>query len=291
MPELDSDLFQWLTLGLLGLAVLVLLLALLALGRIRRAIERNASIAESIAQSLTRRERSSAEARPQRDMESSFGNTAQRRAVAVDEGPEAQRSNDHKAAEERHRPAASTATSPPVEASGSAGVLDTGAYLRAQSSRRATESQSTGPTETHGPAAVTHGEDADDETLERAAVPPRNEPEEQPFERDGRWWFRRAGELLVYDERTGQWGAAPEEDPSQTVVSPAVAAFPGDAGESRAPSAHDSGDATTVTPVRRANADQEPADQGSFWKCRSCGAINDRAATSCRMCFTPKGLA
>ena len=35
------------------------------------------------------------------------------------------------------------------------------------------------------------------------------EPQEQPFERDGRWWFRRGDELLVYEERTGQWVGAP----------------------------------------------------------------------------------
>lgn len=34
---------------------------------------------------------------------------------------------------------------------------------------------------------------------------------ERPFERGGRWYFRRAGELLVYEEGTGEWVPAPEE--------------------------------------------------------------------------------
>ena len=29
--------------------------------------------------------------------------------------------------------------------------------------------------------------------------------EDGPFERDGRWWFRRDGELLVYDEQREEW--------------------------------------------------------------------------------------
>lgn len=29
--------------------------------------------------------------------------------------------------------------------------------------------------------------------------------EEGPFERDGRWWFRRDGDLLVYDEQREEW--------------------------------------------------------------------------------------
>jgi ribosomal protein L40E len=41
-----------------------------------------------------------------------------------------------------------------------------------------------------------------------------DEPDsERPFERGGRWYFRRSGELLVYEEGTGEWvpaGASPE---------------------------------------------------------------------------------
>lgn len=89
-----------------------------------------------------------------------------------------------------------------------------------------------------------------------------DEPDEQPFERDGRWWFKRGGELLVYDEGTGQWVAAPQAG----AVTPAAAT------------------ATSTLPATGA----VPADAGEGWKCSSCGAINGSTATSCRMCFAPR---
>ena len=89
-----------------------------------------------------------------------------------------------------------------------------------------------------------------------------NEPEEQPFERDGRWWFKRGGELLVYDEGTGQWVAAPGTG------TPAVTTAT-------------QGASTTVTTTT-------VADAGEGWKCASCGAVNGSTATSCRMCFAPR---
>ena len=89
-----------------------------------------------------------------------------------------------------------------------------------------------------------------------------DEPEEQPFERDGRWWFKRGGELLVYDEGTGQWVAAP-------------------AGSGGAPSGSTS-EPTLQAPVATR------ADTGEGWKCASCGAVNGSTATTCRMCFAPR---
>ena len=90
-----------------------------------------------------------------------------------------------------------------------------------------------------------------------------DEPEEQPFERDGRWWFKRGGELLVYDEGTGQWVAAPSGGTgAATTVASAPAATQ-----------------TTVTAT---------TDAGEGWKCSSCGAVNGSTATSCRMCFAPR---
>ena len=89
-----------------------------------------------------------------------------------------------------------------------------------------------------------------------------NEPEEQPFERDGRWWFKRGGELLVYDEGTGQWIAAP-----------------GAATSAAAPATQGSSTVVTTPTV---------ADTGEGWKCASCGAVNGSTATSCRMCFAPR---
>lgn len=92
------------------------------------------------------------------------------------------------------------------------------------------------------------------------------DPQEQPFERDGRWWFRRGDELLVYEEQTGQWVPAEQPSSSGSVASDASEA--GAAAE---------GQVTTQ---------QEAV--GSFWKCPSCGAVNGSTATSCRMCFTAR---
>lgn len=90
-----------------------------------------------------------------------------------------------------------------------------------------------------------------------------DEPEEQPFERDGRWWFKRGGELLVYDEGTGQWVASGHS----------AAAAP----------ASTAGAATTVQAPAALRA-----DTGEGWKCASCGAVNGSTATTCRMCFAPR---
>lgn len=87
------------------------------------------------------------------------------------------------------------------------------------------------------------------------------EPEEQPFERDGRWWFKRGGDLLVYDEGTGQWVAA-GASPTGGIASAAA-----------------SGGVTAPTST---------GEVGEGWRCSSCGAINGSTATVCRMCFTPR---
>ena len=105
-------------------------------------------------------------------------------------------------------------------------------------------------------------------------------PEEQPFERDGRWWFKRGSEILVYDEQTGQWGPAPDAAPVG-VASPAAAG--GDATWSQEEQAQGWGQ---PEPGQQQAEAEAPAT--TFWKCSSCGAINGATATACRMCFTPK---
>lgn len=42
------------------------------------------------------------------------------------------------------------------------------------------------------------------------------EDSERPFERGGRWYFRRSGELLVYEEGTGEW--VPAEAHAETAA-------------------------------------------------------------------------
>ena len=100
-------------------------------------------------------------------------------------------------------------------------------------------------------------------------------PEEQPFEREGRWWFKRGGELLVYDEQSGQWEPAPAISGPTSAVAPATGV---DSGSEQ----------SSAQAASQADSAQSAQDPGSFWKCTSCGAVNGSTATSCRMCFAPK---
>ena len=114
-----------------------------------------------------------------------------------------------------------------------------------------------------------------------------DEPEEQPFERNGKWFFRREGELLVYEEGTGEWIPA-DESALQPAPPPAATssgystetpseAEPGDVGGGPG---GDTEQFDTVEP--------RPAAGGGFWKCPSCGAVNGSSATTCRMCFSAR---
>ncbi|MGI8775061.1 MAG: zinc finger Ran-binding domain-containing protein [Actinomycetota bacterium] len=91
-------------------------------------------------------------------------------------------------------------------------------------------------------------------------------PEEQPFERQGRWWFKRGDELLVYDEQQGQWQPAPA----------------GSLGH---------GGPESIATEFQSLSDSAPAAASSpeaGWKCSSCGAVNGATATTCRMCFASR---
>jgi hypothetical protein len=88
-------------------------------------------------------------------------------------------------------------------------------------------------------------------------------PEEQPIEREGRWWFKRGGELLLYDETTAQWVPAPMPEARRGDEPP---------GNSNGV---EFGGAAAAT-------------QASFWKCPSCGAVNGSTASTCRMCFAAR---
>lgn len=127
------------------------------------------------------------------------------------------------------------------------------------------------PEETE-PAAQSQPAQAEPETQRAGSS---DDPQEQPFERDGRWWFRRGDELLVYEEQTGQWVAASEPSTSGSVATTA------DAGRGAASSA-------AATPAAEGQVTTQQEAAGSFWKCPSCGAVNGSTATSCRMCFTAR---
>jgi hypothetical protein len=147
------------------------------------------------------------------------------------------------------------------------------------------------------------------------------EEEEGPYEQDGRWWFRRGAELLVYDEQLEQWvdPSATSEDPAAPAVEPEpVAAAPEPVTQTEPvaePEPHPLDEAREWTPERRDTAPEpvattevtspaaisepvnapapiaqdsgshEQAASGGHWKCPSCGVINGSTASSCRMCF------
>ncbi|HVM34638.1 MAG TPA: Ran-binding zinc finger domain-containing protein [Actinomycetota bacterium] len=215
MPEIDPDLYSILTLVLLLIIALALLGIASALSQIKKTL---GTLGDRLA---TQQTQSAAAERPV-DSTSSVGGSAGTSAAPA--GGAAMYGGYTPPQD-----AGVGATSPAVGVEPAEGAA---AYGAAQS--------------TAAPAAA--------QTAEPAAAS-QPEPQEQPFERDGRWWFRRGAELLVYDESTGQWVAAPEE---------ASGASAGGAGATAS------------------------AAEGGFWKCPACGAVNGSTATTCRMCFTAR---
>ena len=216
---MDENLFQLVTVGLLGVTLLVLLVTLLTLNKVNK---------------------------------------------RLDEGGGAPAESSLFRAEERHEEPAPSQAAAPAETSAPGPVAQQAEPEVDREPARAEEPQPVAVAETPAQAqAATGFEDA---------------PEEQPFERDGRWWFKRGDELLVYDEQSGQWEPAPA---APAAPSPAPPAAP------QVESWQQSG----VSPPAGGQSEQaaQPAQEaGSFWKCPSCGAVNGSTATSCRMCFTPK---
>ena len=108
-------------------------------------------------------------------------------------------------------------------------------------------------------------------------------PEGQPFERDGSWWFRRDGELLVYDDATSEWKAAPEDGTgAPDTGSPVTAANVDKAARGQALQG-----AATAT-LERGGPLRPRSEGATSWKCRTCGATNGSAAAGCRMCFSAR---
>jgi ribosomal protein L40E len=95
-----------------------------------------------------------------------------------------------------------------------------------------------------------------------------DDPQEEPFQREGRWWFRRGDEILLYDEATGQWQPAPDESGASAAGAPV---------------------ATQTQSVATTQATPVAADQvATYWKCVTCGAVNGSTAATCRMCFAAR---
>lgn len=152
---------------------------------------------------------------------------------------------------------------------------------------------------------------------------PTTPDEEGPFERDGRWWFRRDGDLLVYDEQLEEWvdpNAAPDAQPGQVAapeVEPVVTAPEPAADATPVVEPHPLDEArewtaragtapvTETTPLEEASpapipepvsapapitetTEEAQGDAGTHWKCPACGVINGSTASSCRMCFAAR---
>jgi hypothetical protein len=192
MPEIDADLANVLILGGLVLVVLLLIIVMSSVGRLRRSVDRlQADFSEA-----GRRATLESTDHP----EAAVARTEGVRADAVS------RAEPEPGAVSRAEPEPGPVATEPAPAS---------EPITDRASEPAAERE---PAPTGEPVSA-HGEPAARaETLEPAAAEPAHqtrvdEPQEQPFERDGRWWFRRGAELLLYDESTGQWVPAPTTEP------------------------------------------------------------------------------
>jgi Zn-finger in Ran binding protein and others len=213
---MDENLFQLVTVGLLGVTLLVLLVTLLTLNKLGK---------------------------------------------RLDEGSDRSEPQPHHEPAEAREPAPAAQEETPVPAAQAAPVTAVQATPAAEEAPAASEPEvAAAPQEAQAPAAA-----------QPAATGFEDAPEEQPFEREGRWWFKRGDELLVYDEQSGQWEPAPAEQAAPPGPAPPPQADTGWSQPETAQAAQPAGEA-----------------QGGFWKCPSCGAVNGSTATACRMCFTPK---
>jgi hypothetical protein len=265
---MNTDLYQSLAVGLLAAITILLVLAIAYLGRIRRAVEANGT---SLREALS-------------------GGGAEREAVvgstATEETEEPAPSGAAPTAEpEEAAPAqvAQVQTAGPHEAHTAAdtGWEEGGRAAEEERALTASEGEPARDAEVE-PAAVSAGRTEGAYETTRTARDIEEEPQEQPFERDGRWWFRRGEELLVYDEQTGQWLPAPGPTAGSSSAPQPEA---GGAGAAVATETR-----TSTMAEQRSEATPSPSQEasGGFWKCPACGAVNGSTATSCRMCFSAR---
>lgn len=174
------------------------------------------------------------------------------------------------------------------------------------------------------PSVASETPTAEEATGGMADVSEATTPDEEgPFERDGRWWFRRDEDLLVYDEQLEEWVdpnapvAAPEPASTQEPEPVGLAAAPDviephPLDEARDWDGLDTREAATetapavgTTPLEEASPAPIPepvsapvpitettegaqGEAGTHWKCPACGVINGSTASSCRMCFAAR---
>ena len=116
-------------------------------------------------------------------------------------------------------------------------------------------------------------------------------PEEEPFERAGRWWFKRGSELLVYNEQSGEW--VPSPTPLPGLEEPEPSRYGPDSSVTQTIT-----DLTALSPEGDADSagaeeEREPSliestGQQGFWRCPACGAVNGSTSATCRMCFAAR---
>jgi ribosomal protein L40E len=229
---MDGDLFQYVLLGLLAVGVIVLVALLTTLGGIRKALENRA------------------QSRPAGGLQP-HADTAW--------APEA---SSLSAAAQTTTPSGSTGQAATIR-----GVLEQHGL---QDSQQATPSATAQPVQTQAvQAQPTQAQPvAQEAVVDSVFAAHADDPQEEPFQRDGRWWFKRGDELLLYDEASGQWQPAPADtgSASQPAAAPVQTA------------------ATTATAQVPVVADQV----ATFWKCPTCGAVNGSTAATCRMCFAAR---
>ena len=252
MPELDVDLVRFLALVLLGVIVLVLLVLLVTLSRVRKDLSETL---EALRSSAYQPSSGPAEAASQ--------------AAIAPSSAAAEPLPAHVHAEQAEAAAASASSPGPGVVAAQPAEQEV-AQPEPEPVAAAQE-----PLAEPEPGPEPEPEPEPEPAAVEAVV---EEPQEQPFERDGRWWFRRGDELLVYDEATGQWVASPQDA--------APAAAPQPAGAMATTISGISG-ASQVSQQRETQTVAEP-EAGGFWKCPSCGAVNGSTATSCRMCFAAR---
>ena len=195
--------------------------------------------------------------------------------------------------------------------------------IRARSTNpEAAQSTQTGET----PAVGETEAPASDDGVDAAATSETSLDEEGPYERDGRWWFRRGDEELVFDDRTETWttpevlketerqeesvAAAPDalthpldeprpepevgtfvpsgSGPFEPAAAPAVETQPVETGsmETRPVGAESASSDERRVITEGPEAASEPV--AVHWKCPNCGVVNGSTATSCRMCFAAR---
>ena len=250
---MDIELFQWVLLGLLALGVVVLVALLATLGGIRKALEQRPGAAAS---------------------PTGHGEATQDEPAAYQTSA-------------GETPASGYGTYPPSDEPAQAtpaptGRADTIRSVLEQHGLSGSEAESAGAQDatSQQPSSQQGAAAADTGVVDSVFAAHADDPQEEPFQRDGRWWFRRGDELLLYDEPSGQWQPAPDGS---------LGGQPGATGQAAATAptgtaAADAGVQTTPVATTPAVADQV----ATFWKCPTCGAVNGSTAATCRMCFAAR---